>query len=261
MINGDKEMFNSISILGVKVHLVSKTEALDAVFSFFNDSKLNIIHTINPEFILNALEDEEYRKILNSASLAVADGIGILKAAKYQHVKVPERIGGCDLAQDIMDKMQGTHWSVFILGASQNNLDAAIKNLKIKFPGLDIAGSHNGYFTDSDDETIINEINESKANLLLVGMGGIKKQETWVYKYRDKLNVQASMGIGGSIDVYSGNIKRAPLWMQRFGLEWLFRTLQEPKKRLKRIYKIPLFLWLALKEQKNVKRSGLYETE
>lgn len=243
-------MFKSITILGITVHLVTKQEALDAVFSFFNDTKLNIIHTINPEFILNSLEDEEYKKILNSASLAVADGIGILKAAKYQKITVPERIGGCDFALDIMNKMQDTDYSVYILGASQMNLDAAIKNLKVKFPNLKISGFHNGYFSDADDATIIKEINESKANLLLVGMGGIKKQETWVYKYKEQLKVQASMGIGGSIDVYSGNIKRAPIWIQKMGLEWLYRTLQEPKKRLKRIYRLPLFLLYAFKERK-----------
>lgn len=244
-----KKMFKSISILGITVHLVTKKEALESVFDFFNDSKLNIIHTINPEFILNSLEDADYKMILNSASLGVADGVGILKAAKLQHVKVPERIGGCDFALDIMNKMQGTNYSVYILGASKNHLAAAIENLKTKFPNLKIAGFHDGYFEDSDDMHIIDDINESKANLLLIGMGGIKKQETWVYKYRDKLNVQVSMGIGGSIDVYSGYINRAPLWIQKCGLEWLFRTLQEPKKRLKRIYRLPLFLLYAFKEQ------------
>lgn len=243
-------MIERITILGVGVDLISKEEAIAKVFEFFNTSKLNIIHTINPEFILNSLEDEDYKNILNAASLAVADGIGILKAAKYQHKKVPERIGGCDFALELMNRMQNTEYSVFILGASQQNLDDAITNLKNKFPNLKIAGYHNGYFSDKDDQSIIEEINSSGANLLLVGMGGIKKQETWVYKYKDILKPQASIGIGGSIDVYSGNIKRAPKWVQKIGFEWLFRTLQEPKKRLKRIYRLPLFLYYASKENK-----------
>lgn len=242
-------MIDEITILGVKINVITKDNAIKTVFKFFNDTQLHIIHTINPEFILNSLEDSEYRTILNSASLAVADGIGILKAAKYQHKKLPERIGGCDFALDIMNNMQNTKYSVFLLGGSQENIEMAIENLKNKFPHLNIAGYHNGYFSDEDDQTIINQINNSKANLLLIGMGGIKKQETWVYKYKDILTPQVSMGIGGSIDVYSGNIKRAPKWIQQIGFEWLFRTLQEPRKRIKRIYRLPLFLILAYKEK------------
>ena len=242
--------FPLVNIMGINVNICTQNQAVDEVFKFFSEKSLHIVHTINPEFILTAQEDKLYAEILNGAALAVPDGIGVIKAAKFQGVSMPERVGGCDLTLKILERMQNSNFSVYFLGASQQRLDKALYNLKQKFPNLKIAGSHNGYFKDDDDEMIIEDINNSNADFLVIGLGGIKKQETWIWKYKDRLNVKVSIGVGGSIDVYSGEIKRAPKWCQKLNLEWLYRTLQEPKKRLKRVYRLPYFLYLAFKDSK-----------
>lgn len=242
--------FPIIKILGITVNCCTQNQAVDEIMNFLTKNKLHIVHTINTEFILTAQEDMNYAEILNGASLAVPDGIGVIKAAKFQGINMPERVGGCDLALKVLEKIQDSNISVYFLGSTQQRLDKALSNLKQKFPNLKIAGSHNGYFRDEDDEKIIEDINNSKADFLVIGLGGIKKQETWIWKYKDRINAKVSIGVGGSIDVYSGEIKRAPMWCQKLNLEWLFRTLQEPKKRLKRIYRLPYFLFLAFKDAK-----------
>ncbi|MCQ2749213.1 MAG: WecB/TagA/CpsF family glycosyltransferase [Clostridia bacterium] len=223
-------------------------EAVNIIFDFYDEDRLHIVHTTNPEFILKAQKDELYKTILNGADLAVPDGIGTVIASKFGDAKLKERVPGCDLALNLMDKMQGTDYSVYLLGSSQSNLENALKNLQEKYPGLKIAGSHNGYFKDENDEEIIEDINRSGATLLLVGMGGIDKQEKWVWKYKDRIKARVSIGVGGSIDVYGGAVKRAPIFYQKTNLEWLYRTLSEPKKRIPRVYRLPLFVVKAANE-------------
>lgn len=250
-INGRIE---STHILGVRIDKVNMEQAIEKIFSFFEGDRLHIVHTTNPEFILKAQTDELYKTILNGADLAVPDGIGAVIASKFSNVKLKDRVSGCDLAYNLMNLMQGTPYSVYILGASEERLQKAIKNLKEAFPNINICGYHNGYFKDPDDEEIIADINRCNPSLLLVGMGGIDKQEKWVWKYKDRLNAKASIGIGGSIDVYSGEVKRAPKLVQNMKLEWLYRTLSEPKKRLPRIYKLPQFVILAFKDSFKTKK-------
>jgi len=235
-------------VLGVKINKVNMEESVDTIFKFFEEPGLHIVHTTNPEFILTAQDDKEYKEILNGAALAVPDGIGVVLASKFKKVKLKDRVSGCDLAQILMDKMQGTDYSVYIIGCKQERLDKALANLKDRFPNLKIAGSHNGYFGDDDDEDIIKDINDSGATLLLVGLGGIPKQEKWVWKYKDRLNVKVTIGVGGTIDVISGDVKRAPVIYQKLCLEWLYRTLSEPKKRIPRVYRLPYFVWLSFLE-------------
>lgn len=240
--------FPVVRILGINVNICTQNQAVDEIMHYFSEEGLHIIHTINPEFILTAQEDKLYAEILNGASLAVPDGIGVIKASKFQGISMPERVGGCDLTLKVLEKMENSDFSVYFLGASQQRLDKALSNLKERYPNLRIAGSHNGYFKDDEDEIIIEDINNSKADFLVIGLGGIKKQETWIWKYKDRIKTKVSIGVGGSIDVYSGEIKRAPKWCQKLNLEWLYRTLQEPKKRLKRVYRLPYFLYLAFKD-------------
>jgi len=247
--------FPVVRILGIDVNVCTQNEAVAEIINFFSEKELHIVHTINPEFILASQEDKLYAEILNSAALAVPDGIGVIKAAKFQGISMPERVGGCDLTLKVLEKMENTNFSVYFLGASQQRLDKALANLRQKFPNLKIAGSHNGYFKDDDDESIIEDINNSNVDFLVIGLGGIKKQETWIWKYKNRIKAKVSIGVGGSIDVYSGEIKRAPRWCQKLNLEWLYRTFQEPKKRLKRVYRLPYFLYLALKASKMKKES------
>ncbi|MCQ2979203.1 MAG: WecB/TagA/CpsF family glycosyltransferase [Clostridia bacterium] len=219
---------------------------MERIFDFFNQDGLHIVHTTNPEFILKAQKDPLYKEILNGAALAVPDGIGAVIASKFSNVKLTDRVSGCDLAYNLMNAMQDTPYSVYILGSSEERLQKAIANIKSAMPNLKIAGAHNGYFKDEDDADIIKDINNSGATLLLVGMGGIDKQEKWVWKYKDQLKAKVSIGIGGSIDVYSGEVKRAPKVVQNMKLEWLYRTLKEPKKRIPRIYRLPQFVLMAM---------------
>lgn len=245
-----KKEIKSTEILGVRIDKVTMDEAVEKIFEFFEEDKLHIVHTTNPEFILTAQNDEEYKTILNSASLAVPDGIGAVIASKYTDVRLEERVPGYELALNLMHKMQGTDYSVYILGAKKERLEKAIANLKDQYPKLKIAGYHDGYFKDENDEEIINDINASGATLLLIAMGGNIKQEKWIWKYKDRIKARVSIGVGGSVDVISGEVKRAPKIFQKLNLEWLYRTLSEPKKRIPRVYRLPYFLLLAAKDSK-----------
>lgn len=235
--------FEHTNILGVRVDKVNMEEAVEKIFEFFNEDGMHVVHTTNPEFILLAQKDEEYKNILNGAELAVPDGIGTVIASKLNDVKLNDRVAGCDLALNVMDKMQNTPYSVYLVGCKDERLLKAVENLKAKMPNLKIAGYHNGYFKDEDDEDLINDINNSGATLLLFGLGGSAKQEKWIWKYKDRLHTKVSIGVGGSIDVYSGEVKRAPEIFQKMRLEWLYRTLSEPKKRIPRTIKLPLFVF------------------
>ncbi len=232
-------------ILDVKVHKVTMQEAKNTIIDLLGQGGLKMVHTPNPEFILLSLKDPLYKTILNEAALSVPDGIGVVIASKFTKTKLKTRVPGCELLEHVLDGMQDTDHQVFFLGGRQDVLEKALENIKAKYPRLKIAGFRNGYFKDSDDEAIIEQINGSGASLLVVGMGGIPKQETWVYQYRKRLAVRVTIGVGGTIDVLSGTVKRAPVIYRKLGLEWLYRTLSEPKKRLPRVYKLPYFLLLS----------------
>lgn len=226
-----------VNILGAQVDRLTMDEAKDVAMSFFESGGKKVIYTPNSEIILYASRNEEFMPRLNSADLMIADGIGVVYGARILRNPLPERVAGFDLLKTIFPLMASNGYSVYLLGSKPGVAEAAGENLKKDYPGLVIAGTHDGYF--KDDEEVIRDINSVKPDLLLVCLG-FPKQENWIYDNRDKLDVKAMIGAGGCLDVFSGTVERAPEFYCRHGLEWFYRLKKEPW-RFMRMTALPVF--------------------
>lgn len=231
---------------GLKIDNVNKREALEQVERFFKEDRFHYIVTLNPEGVVIAQENKKFSSVINEADLVVADGGWLVRALRFLGEEVKERVAGIDLLLDILNLCRERGYSVYLLGAKENTITSAKKRLEEIFPGIRIVGFHNGYFDIREESEIIEEINFLRPDFLVVGLG-MPKQEIWINRHRD-LSVRLAIGVGGSFDVISGNIPRAPYWMQVVGLEWFYRVLKDPK-RIRRLSFIPKFFLLVLKSK------------
>jgi N-acetylglucosaminyldiphosphoundecaprenol N-acetyl-beta-D-mannosaminyltransferase len=248
----------TINILGINISTDSKQEVLKKISDFLLPSSQSryYIVTPNPEFLLAARKDEEFFYILNQADVAVPDGIGLTFAGLFMG-KIIRRISGVDLMLDICEFAEKENKSIFLLGGENGAAEQAAEKLKLKFPRLKIAGAEEGLKPGSwklrsgkwlkgkiESKKLEAKINEARPDILFVAFGH-PKQEKWAYHSLPNLNsVRLAMGVGGSFDFIAGKIKRAPKLMRSCGLEWLWRLMQEPQKRLPRIYDaVIIFPW------------------
>ena len=239
-------MPEKIDIHGVMIDNVTMEEALDKVLSMLEGQTPQKIFTPNSEIIMQATRDPELRDILNSAELIVPDGAGVILASRIMKNELKEKVSGIDLVRQIFANTKKRPASFFILGGKPGVAEKASVNIVYDYPKAKINGYRNGYFDESEVPEIIKQINESRAEILLVGLGA-PKQEKWIHRYANELNCKILMGIGGSIDVFAGTAKLAPEFMRRAGLEWLYRLIKEPK-RAKRMLDLPRFILLTLKK-------------
>ena len=241
-----------VNILGVNVDMVTISEATDKILDFLDEDRLHSVYTPNSEIIMEAYRNQDFNEILNDADLLTADGIGVVYAAKYLKKPIKERAAGYDVAKLLLQKISYTDHKLFLFGGKPGVGDLAKKNMQKDYPGLNIVGVRNGYFTDDEEEEIINEINASGADLLFVCLGA-PRQEKWIHKNKDKLKVRVAMGVGGSIDVFAGTVQRAPDFFCKTGLEWFYRLMKEPW-RAKRMMDLPRFAMTVVKEGKKHKQ-------
>jgi glycosyltransferase, WecB/TagA/CpsF family len=185
--------------------------------------------------------------ILNSASLVVPDGAGILWAAERMGERVPERVTGVDVTKELFKVAADTQIPVYCLGAAPGVAEQAVSNLQAMFGPINIAGIHDGFFDEAEEHRIIKNIEDTGAKLVFVALG-VPKQEQWISEKLSSLQGVVAIGIGGSFDVLAGNIPRAPQWMQKNRLEWLYRLYLEPK-RIGRMLAIPKFMWTVIKNK------------
>ena len=237
-----------IKILGVRINNVDMDETMNKIDGFFDSDELNYIYTQNPEIVMRAGRDEEFKKIINSASLNLCDGIGLMIASKLKKKPLKSRVTGYDTSIKILELMNERHLSLFLLGAKPGIAEKAIERINHDYPNIVIAGYNNGYFNGShnghascdEEEALIQKINDSKADAIFVGMGA-GYQEKFIYYNKDKLKTKLAIANGGVIDVLAGNVKIAPAFIRKIGMEWLYRLVKEPK-RFKRQLDIPKFL-------------------
>jgi len=243
------EHIKRIRVLDVPVDMVSKAEALDVFTFLMSKEGLSLIVTPNSEIVENASRDEELKSLIESAELIIPDGIGLVYASKILKNPLQERVTGIDFLSDILVYLQKNGKSIYLLGSKPGTSELAAEKMKEKYPDLKIAGTHHGYFDGvkqgnfESDETkaIVCSINESGADFLCVAMGS-PAQEKFIYTHKNNFtNVRTAMGVGGSLDVWAGTLKRAPEFYQKHGLEWLYRLIQEPS-RYKRMIKLPIFM-------------------
>ncbi len=232
----------SVKLMGIDIDNYTFEEGVNKALELIRSDKVSQIVTINPEMYKEAESNSEFRKIIDEAEMVVPDGIGIKLALLIKGENV-NRIAGIDFAKSLLTECAKNNIPVAIVGAKEDIITKAIENLKNEIEGLNIVYYHNGYFENSD--TIYNELKEKNPKLILAALGS-PKQEFFIYNAKRILNPCLMIGIGGSLDVWSGTIKRAPKIYQKLGLEWLYRTITQPE-RFKRIFPtLPLFLWKVI---------------
>lgn len=236
-----------IKVLDIPVDMVNNVQAMETFKKLMNRPGCELIVTPNSEIIMNATRDDELRMLIEEAGLIIPDGIGLVYASKIIGEPLKERVTGVDFLTSILEYLEATGQSIFLLGSKPANeerasvADLAAENMLIRFPNLKIAGTQDGYFKKEDEAELVQRINDSGASFLCVALGA-PKQEKFIYEHRNEFtNIRAGIGVGGSLDVWAGTVKRAPKFYQQHGLEWLYRLIQEPS-RYKRMAQLPLFM-------------------
>ncbi len=232
-------------VLGVGFDNVTKVEAVERALALIDAREGRYVVTPNPEIVMLAKENPALKEALAGADIVLPDGAGIVKGAAILGRPMKEKVPGIDFACGVMARLAERGGSVYLFGAKPGVAEAAAETLRTKFPGLVISGTSDGYF--SDDGPIIEKIKDAAPDFLLVCLGA-PKQELWMAKMSGKLPVGLMVGLGGSLDVFAGTVKRAPEAWQKLDLEWLYRLLKEPR-RIGRMMKLPLFVIEAAGER------------
>lgn len=223
----------STNILGIRVHLIDLNTALPLIERFIQSRKSHQIVVVNVAKIVKAQFNNLLKDVINNADLVGADGVPVIWVSKLFKPKIFGRLNGTDLMGALVEMSAQKGYSIYFFGAADDVVKRVVSFYTKKYPTLKIAGYRNGYFSIDDEIEIVKQIRQSNADILLVGFGTPKK-EIFIKKYKYEMKVPVIHGVGGSFDVVAGKTKRAPIWMQKYGLEWFFRILQEPRRMLKR---------------------------
>jgi N-acetylglucosaminyldiphosphoundecaprenol N-acetyl-beta-D-mannosaminyltransferase len=231
----------------VRVDNVNYDEALSLIEGFVQSGSPHQVVTVNPEFIVAAQSDHDFRSILNASSLALPDGVGLLWAARFFGHPLQKRVTGTDTVQRVAALAAQQGYSLFLLGAAPGVAVATAARLCEAHPGLRIVGTHAGSPALEEEDKIVRTIQRARPDVLFVAYGA-PQQDKWIARNLERLGVPVAMGVGGAFDFISGRAKRAPRWLQRLGLEWLHRLLHEPW-RWHRMLALPKFVWLVVRER------------
>ncbi len=228
---------NRMKFLNTEIDNLTMQESLEIIDELINRKKPSYVVTPNVDHIVKLEEDTEFQDVYENADLILTDGMPLIWISKMKKTPIKEKVSGSDLFPKVCELAAKKGYRLFLLGAAEGVADTAARNLEEKYNGLNVVGTYSpSYgFEKNEDEInhIINIVREANPDILAVGLGA-PKQEKFIYKYKDKLNVPISLAIGASIDFEAGNINRAPKWMQDSGLEWLYRLCKEPKRMYKR---------------------------
>ncbi len=236
-----------VRILGVRVDNVREEETLSRIEAFVGEGRPRQVVTVNPEFVVMAQWDREFRDILNGADLALPDGVGLLWASKLLGNPLKERVAGSDLVEQLAARASRLGYSLYLLGAMPGVGDQAARALQRRHPGLRIAGTYPGSPDPTEDEEIVCRVRAASPDILLVAYGA-PTQDRWIRRNLERLGVPVSIGVGGALDFVSGTVKRAPPLVRRLGLEWLYRLTIEPW-RWRRMLRLPRFAFLVLRSR------------
>lgn len=237
------------TLFDVQVDAVTMDELIVVIDNKIKTDKPTHILGINADKINELRQDHSLQQIVQKAEIIHADGISMLLAANILNKNIPERIAGIDLMQHLLDLAESNQYTVYFLGAKQEVLDKMEEKILKKYPKLLIAGTRNGYFSDEEWPRIVEELRICKPQIVFVGITSPKKEYLIDYLLENRINT-VFMGVGGSFDVLSGEIRRAPTWIQNCHLEWCFRMIQEPKRLFKRYFFGNIkFLKLTVKEK------------
>ena len=233
------------SIFGIDIDNLSMSDSVQNIFASIERKAASSTKTacfVNANSLNQAYSSPELTEIINRHDYVFPDGSGVRLAANTIGVTVKENVNGTDMLPILCGEAVKHNRSIFLLGASKGIAAKTASNLKKRFPGLRIAGTHHGFINEAESVKVIDKINRSQADILLVGMG-TPIQENWVQTYAPRLQTSIAIAVGGLFDFYSGRIPRAPMFFRQNGIEWIWRLLQEPKAKFHRyVIGNPLFL-------------------
>ena len=231
-----------VDVMGVGFDNVTLNEAADRAMALLEEPGVHLVATPNPEIVQLARQDGEFARLLEGASLVIPDGIGVVYAAKILGRPLKGRVPGIEFAGALMERMAQSGHRLFLLGAKPGVAAAAAEKLQAAYPGLTVCGTHDGYF--NEDAPVAEEIRQSGADVVFVCLGA-PKQEKWIAQWGHATGARLMAGLGGSLDVFAGQVKRAPVLFRKLGLEWFYRLCTQPS-RIGRMARLPLFLVAAV---------------
>ena len=240
-------MNDNVKILGVRIDNLTMDEAVSKLASMAKEDKVHTVFTPNSEILYVSKNDPEFRGILNASDLNTADGIGVVYAGKILKDPIKERVAGYDLASAFLPVMEQEGLKLFLFGSVEGVAQKARDNLLKQYPNLQIVGTRNGFF--EDETAVIEEINRTEPDVVFVCLGA-PKQEKFIAKYRNQFHAKILMGLGGSINVFAGEAKRAPDFFIKTHLEWFYRIATNPT-RIGRMMALPKFAFAVLQSRKN----------
>lgn len=242
-------MTDRITLMGCEVDNLSMEETLHKVEDFIQSGQPHQHVVVNVDKLVKANRDQDLRRIINECALVNVDGMPVVWASRLLGKPLKERVAGVDLFEALMRRAAERGWRVFLLGAREEVVGAVRDTYQRKYPKLVIAGCRNGYWNgEQEEEAVAEQIRESHADLLFVAISSPKKEQ-FLGRYQAAMKIPFAMGVGGTFDVAIGRVKRAPVWMQKCGLEWFYRFLQEPRRMFRRYFIDDMaFIWLLIKE-------------
>jgi N-acetylglucosaminyldiphosphoundecaprenol N-acetyl-beta-D-mannosaminyltransferase len=236
-----------INVLETPIDRLNTDEVLEAIEAFIKDRTPRMVVTADASGLICSQSDAEFRHIIQLADLVTPDSEGVLWAARRKGTPFPERVSGVDLVDNLCALSAQKGYGVFFLGAAPGVAEMAAEKMKLRHPGCNILGTRHGYFPADSDDVVAREVAEFKPDILFVAMG-IPRQEKFIYNTREIIKAPVALGVGGSLDVFSGKAKRAPVFVQKMKLEWLWRLLLNPKK-ISKCKALPVFVWQVLKSK------------
>lgn len=229
-----------VDIAGINIDDISMEDAVERIYDFIASNENHSVYTPNAEIMMDGITNKTMKTILNTSDMVVADGAGVVLASKILGREVTEKVSGFDLVKSLLIASSKRPIKFYLFGGKPGIPEKANANIICDYPGAEIAGTRNGYFSKEDEEAIINDINNSGADVLIVCLGA-PKQEIWINEHKHMLKVKVCLGVGGTLDVLAGNVKLAPDFFRNHGLEWLYRLYKEPKRFI-RMLKLPKFI-------------------
>lgn len=238
---------STIQMFGVTMHAWTMEQTLDEIFRRLHDEPFTQHVVVNVAKMVRMQTDSKLKSAVAGCDIINIDGAGIVFGGRLLGYAIPERVAGIDLFHRLLSQAEVSGNSVYFLGAKEEVLDEAVRKIQTQYPALNIAGYHHGYFWD-EEAKVVDDIRNSNAKLIFVGISSPLKEQ-FIDSWAEQLGVKFAMGVGGTFDVVAGRVRRAPGWMQDYGLEWLYRVIQEPRRMFMRYLTTnSAFAWMLITE-------------
>lgn len=241
---GSSLKLHTVNVLGIDVFSVRMAQLLNICEEHIDSKKTLLLGVVNVAKLVNYRKNVELQRSLMEADIVLADGLPIIWLSRMLGDPLPERVTGIDIMYELLKEADKKHYRVYFLGAKPEVLQTMIKTIQKDYPGIPIAGYRDGYFDKDEEQDVAKNIKDSHADILFVGISSPKK-ENFLKNWLNFIDVPICHGVGGSFDIFAGVTNRAPIWMQKCGLEWLYRLIQEPRRMWKR-YLITNMIFMKL---------------